>query len=265
MRGGRPGRVARGRRSRCRLRFCRSPAPDCFPKTSISADGLTEEVTTALAKVNALRVTSRRSAAAFRTANAAGGRRRGATACPLPRGRKGPAGPVPVSGCPLNSSMRGMTSTVGQASTMARSDDVFLIQQQMARKIVEALELRLSAAEEIRLGERTIDDAGRIRMLPSRGATICGAGTATPSIAPCSCCARRFRSPGRMHSCMPRLGLAHLQYREAGIDLSEGPLLEADACACKLLRARRSFGCGMATAGLDRVLTLPHTRRSCAS
>ena len=30
------------------------------------------------------------------------------------------------------------------------------------------------------------------------------------------------------------LGLAHLQYREAGIDLSEQPLREADACASKL-------------------------------
>jgi tetratricopeptide (TPR) repeat protein len=30
------------------------------------------------------------------------------------------------------------------------------------------------------------------------------------------------------------LGLAHLQYREAGIDLSERPLLEAEACAAKL-------------------------------
>ena len=30
------------------------------------------------------------------------------------------------------------------------------------------------------------------------------------------------------------LGLAHLQYREAGIDLSEEPLVEADACASKL-------------------------------
>jgi non-specific serine/threonine protein kinase len=30
------------------------------------------------------------------------------------------------------------------------------------------------------------------------------------------------------------LGVAHLQYREAGIDLSDQPLLEADACASKL-------------------------------
>jgi tetratricopeptide (TPR) repeat protein len=30
------------------------------------------------------------------------------------------------------------------------------------------------------------------------------------------------------------LGLAHLQYREAGIDLSEKPLVEADTCASKL-------------------------------
>ena len=40
------------------------------------------------------------------------------------------------------------------------------------------------------------------------------------------------------------LGLAHLQYREAGIDLSEQPLIDADACAAKLLSLKDHSSAG---------------------
>ena len=54
------------------------------------AEGLTEEVTNALAKVHALQVTSRRSAAVFRNTSAGARQIAGATRCPLPRGRQRP-------------------------------------------------------------------------------------------------------------------------------------------------------------------------------
>jgi tetratricopeptide (TPR) repeat protein len=112
-------------------------------------------------------------------------------------------------------------------------DDVFSIQEQVARKIVEALELRLSATEERQLSERAInnvpayecylrarhdmwswrrDGIDRAVQLLRQALTLIGENT------------RLYAS----------LGLAHLQYREAGIDLSEEPLVEADACASKL-------------------------------
>ncbi len=112
-------------------------------------------------------------------------------------------------------------------------DDVFSIQEQVARKIVEALELRLTATEERHLSERAInnvpayecylrarhdmwswrrDAIDRAVQLLRQALVLIGENT-------------------RLYAA---LGLAHLQYREAGIDLSEEPLVEADACASKL-------------------------------
>jgi tetratricopeptide (TPR) repeat protein len=41
------------------------------------------------------------------------------------------------------------------------------------------------------------------------------------------------------------LGRAHLQYREAGLDLSEGPLREADSCARKVFALDPRFPAGL--------------------
>ena len=204
-----------------------------LPEDVYFADGLTEEVTTALAKVNALRVTSRRSAAAFRTANAAAG----AVAEQL-RVRYLVEGRVRRAGARLRVSAQ----LIDARHDIHRwagvydgaIDDVFLIQQQMARKIVEALELRLSAAEEIRLGERTIDDAAAYECyLRARHDMWRWHRDAIDRAV--QLLRQALSLTGQNAQLYATLGLAHLQYREAGIDLSEGPLLEADACACKLL------------------------------
>ena len=110
---------------------------------------------------------------------------------------------------------------------------MFAIQERLARTIVDALQLRLTADEDRRLAQRpiqnphayecylrarhqswrwrqdAIDDA--IRLLQN-GLAIVGDN------------AQLFSA----------LGLAHLQHREAGIDFSERPLLEAERCAEKV-------------------------------
>jgi non-specific serine/threonine protein kinase len=112
-------------------------------------------------------------------------------------------------------------------------DDVFSIQEQVARKIVEALELRLTATEERQLRERAINNVpayecylrARHDMWRWRRDAIDRAvQLLRQALALIGDNARLYAA----------LGLAHLQYREAGIDLSDQPLLEADACASKL-------------------------------
>ena len=196
------------------------------------ADGLTEEVTIALAKVQALQVTSRRSAAVFRTTSAG---------APVIAGRLGVRYLVEGSVRRAGSRLKVSAQLIDAPQDVHRwagtydgtIDDVFSIQEQVARKIVEALELRLSATEERQLSERAInnvpayecylrarhdmwswrrDGIDRAVQLLRQALTLIGENT------------RLYAS----------LGLAHLQYREAGIDLSEEPLVEADACASKL-------------------------------
>lgn len=196
------------------------------------ANGLTEEVTIALAKVRALQVTSRRSAAAFRSTGA------GAKAIAGELGvRYLVEGSVRRAGNRLRLSAQLIDAPQDVHRWAGTYDgtieDVFSIQEQMARKIVQALELRLTAHEDKQLSERAINDVAayecylrarhdmwrwrrdsidRAVQLLRQALVITGENT-------------------RLYAA---LGLAHLQYREAGIDLGEIPLGEAETCATKL-------------------------------
>jgi non-specific serine/threonine protein kinase len=196
------------------------------------ANGLTEEVTIALAKVRTLRVTSRRSAAAFRNTGA------GAKAIGRELGvRYLVEGSVRRAGNRLRLSAQLIDAPQDVHRWTGTYDgtieDVFSVQEQMARKIVQALGLRLTAHEDQQLSERAInnvaayecylrarhdmwrwrrDSIDRAVQLLRQALAITGGNT-------------------RLYAA---LGLAHLQYREAGIDLSEIPLGEADTCASKL-------------------------------
>lgn len=196
------------------------------------AEGLTEEVTTTLSRLRSLRVTSSASMRSFR----------GTT--------------VPAKKIASQISVRFLVEgTVQRADTRLRItahlvdalndatiwadryegsvEDIFSIQERLARVIASALQLRLSPDEERRLGERAIDsvpaydcylrarhEAWRWRKdsidraveLLHDGLSIIGEN------------ARLYAA----------LGFAHLQYREAGIDISERPLQEAQRCATRV-------------------------------
>ena len=196
------------------------------------AEGLSEEVTIALTKVQALQVTSRRSASVFRAASA------GATAIAEQLGvRYLVEGSVRRAGDRLRVSAQLIDARQDvhrwAASYDGAIDDVFSIQEQLAHKIVEALELQLTATEERHLSERAINNLpayecylrARHDMWRWRRDAIDRA-------------VQLLRQALALIGENPRLygalGLAHLQYREAGIDLSDQPLVEADACAAKL-------------------------------
>lgn len=208
-----------------------------LPFTNLSTDaeneyfagGLTDEVTAALSKIRSLRVTSRTSAMTFR-----GSAKDVKTIAAELGVRYLLEGSVRRAGDRLR-----ITAQLIDASTDdhvwadtfdGTVEDVFAMQQRLAGVIVGALKLRLTADEQRQLAERPIDNLPAyecylrarheswrwrkdaidraIRLLRD-GLEIVGDNV-------------RLRTA---------LGLAYLQYREAGIDLSERPLVEAEACA----------------------------------
>ncbi len=206
------------------------------PKSSEQDDyfavSLTEEVTNALAKVHALQVTSRRSAAVFR--NTSAGAKEIAEQLGvhyLVEGSVRRAGNRLRISAQLIDARQDVHRWAGTYD--GAIDDIFSIQEQLARKIVDALELRLTAAEEQYLSERAISNLAaheyylqaRHDMWRWRRDSIDRA---------VQLLRKALALIGENARLYGALGLAHLQYREAGIDLSEQPLIDADACASKL-------------------------------
>jgi TolB-like protein len=203
------------------------------PENEYFADGLTDEVTADLSKVRALRVTSRTSAMTFKGT---------AKDCKTIARELGVRyvleGSVRRAGRRLRITAQLVDASSDHHLWADKYDgdveDVFAFQERLARVIVDALKLELSADEDRRLGERP-----------------------TMSLPAYECYLRarqegwRWRKDaidravhllrdglaivGENAGLYAALGLAHLQYREAGIDFGEGPLREADICAGKVL------------------------------
>ncbi|HUQ81828.1 MAG TPA: tetratricopeptide repeat protein [Gemmatimonadaceae bacterium] len=193
------------------------------------ADGLTEEVISDLSKVQRLRVISRTSSMAFRDTT------KDLKTIARELGvRYLLQGSVRRAGDQLRISAQ-LVDAIRDEHRWAESfdgtlEDVFSIQERLARVIVEALEVQLTQDEQRRLAERPIRDvhayecylrarheawrwrpdaiAHAIQLLRN-GLAIVG-------------------DNARLYAA---LGHAHLQYREAGVDFSEGPFDEAERCA----------------------------------
>jgi TolB-like protein/thioredoxin-like negative regulator of GroEL len=196
------------------------------------ADGLTDEVTSELSRIAALRVTSRTSAMTFKGTNQDIGSIARALGV-----RYILEGSVRRSADRLRITARLIDAP---ADILLWTDtwdgslgDVFAMQERLARVIVAALEIRLTSEEDRRLAARPIDnlhayecyvrarqEAWRWRrdaidhaiQLLRNGLALVG-------------------DNARLHAA---LGHAWLQYREAGIDASETPIAEAEACARKV-------------------------------
>jgi serine/threonine-protein kinase len=111
-------------------------------------------------------------------------------------------------------------------------DDVFAIQERLARTIADALALRLTPEEDARLGARPIPDVhahecylrARQQLWRWRKDAIDHAMRILLN---------GLRIVGDNALLYATLGSAHMQRREAGIDLTEAPLAAAEACAAK--------------------------------
>jgi TolB-like protein len=217
------------------------------PDNAYFADGLTDEVTADLSKMRALRVISRTSSMAFKDTS---------------KDMKTIARELGVRYILEGSARRAgnrlrITARLIDASTDhhlwadkydGTVEDIFAFQEQLARMIVAALELHLSAEEQGRLAQRPIanlaayecylrarqerwrwrqDAIDRAIQLLNQGLAFAGENA----------------------ELYAALGLAHLQYREAGIDLGERPLDEADVCARKVFALEPASASGLKLRG----------------
>ena len=199
------------------------------PENAYFADGLTEEVMADLSKVRRLRVISRTSSMVFKDT------KKDLKTIARELGvRYVLQGSVRRAGSQLRISAQLIDAARDEHLWAENYDgtleDVFTIQEHLARLIVAALELRLTDAEQHHLAERPIRDVYayecylRARyeawrwqrdaidhavQLLRNGLAIVGGN------------ARLYAA----------LGHAYLQYREAGIDFSERPVDEAERCA----------------------------------
>jgi tetratricopeptide (TPR) repeat protein len=113
-------------------------------------------------------------------------------------------------------------------------DDVFAIQERLARLIVEALKLHLTSRDRQRLAEVPIGNVAAYECyLRARQA---GWGWRRDSIDHAvQLLGEALRIVGDNARLYSALGVAHLQYREAGVDLGSRPLQQAERCALKVM------------------------------
>jgi len=199
------------------------------PENAYFADGLTDEITADLSKVQALRVISRTSAATFKgtTKDARTIARELGTRFLLEGSVRRADGRLRITAQLIDAE----ADTHLWAEKFDGSvEDVFAIQERIARVIVEALELRLSADEDRRLAQRGIDNvhAYECYLRARQQGWRWRKDAIDQAIQLLRNGLALLRDSARLHAA---LGVAYLQYREAGIDFGEGPLLEAEACA----------------------------------
>lgn len=217
------------------------------PENEYFAAGLTDEVTADLSKLRALRVISRTSSATFR----------GST-----KDVKTIAGELGVQYILEGSVRRAgsrlrITAQLIDAGTDAHLwadsydgsvEDVFAIQERLARVIVEALELRLTADEELGLAERPIANVHAYECyLRARQEGWRWRQDAIDHAV--QLLRNGLELVGDNAGLYAALGHAHLQYREAGIDFGEQPLLEAEACVRKVFALEPASAAGLQLRG----------------
>jgi TolB-like protein len=220
------------------------------PANEYFADGLTDEVIADLSRVRALRVISRTSSMTFK-----------ATTKDVKTIARELSVQYVLEGTVRRADDRlritaqlidaGADDHVWADKYDGTVDDVFAIQERLARVIVDALKLRLTSDEERLLSNRPIanvhayecylqarQEAFRWRedaidhaiQLLHNGLAIVGENT----------------------ELLAALGRAYLQYREAGIDFSQRPLDEAQACVRKIFDIEPRSASGLQLRGWIR-------------
>jgi TolB-like protein len=193
------------------------------------SDGLTDEVIADLSKIRSLRVISRTSSMALKGTSKdvkAIGREL--------RVRFVVEGTVRRATDRLRISARLIDASSDECLWSEKYDgtveDVFAMQERLARTIVEALHLTLTVDERKQLAARPIDNVHAYECyLQARQEAYRWRQDAIDHAV--QLLHNGLAIIGENAELYAALGRAHLQYREAGIDLSEGPLREADACA----------------------------------
>lgn len=233
----------------------RGPSIAVLPFASLSAaarsdyfaDGLTEEVTTRLSQIQGLRVISRTSSMTLRDSS-----KKAKTIAKLLGVRYLLQGSVRRSArrvriCAQLIDARNDLHLWAQTFDGA-IDEVFAIQERLARLIVEALALHLTSRDQQRLAQRSFDNIAAYECyLRARSESWRWRKDAIDQAV--RLLGEALRIIGDNARLYAALGLAHLQYREAGIDLSERPLAQAQACAEKLFALDEDSSSGLQLRG----------------
>jgi TolB-like protein/Flp pilus assembly protein TadD len=211
------------------------------------AAGLTEEIATALAQVRALRVTSCRSATRFKDRTLPA--RTVATQLGV---RYLVTGSVRRADARLHLAAQLIDGDADAHLWGERYegsvDDVFRMQERLARDLVAALSLRLEPQEERGLGERGIASlpAYECYLRARHESWRWRADSIEHAVRLLEEALRLVGPNARLYGA---LGLAHLQLREAGIDYSERPLIAAESCAQRLLALAPQAAAGLLLRG----------------
>jgi TolB-like protein len=195
------------------------------------ADGLTEEIAAVLSRLHSLRVTSRTSSARFK------GSAKDAKEISRELGvRYLLEGSVRRAGDRLRVTAQLIDARADNhlwaESYDGNVEDVFGIQERIARVIVRALELRLTREEDQRLAERTIDDfhAYECYLRARQQGWRWRKDAIDQAVQLLRNGLALLGDNARLYAA---LGVAYLQYREAGIDFGAWPVVEAEACVRK--------------------------------
>ena len=217
------------------------------PENAYFADGLTDEVTADLSRVRTLRVISRTSSMALNHT--------GKDVKTIARElgvRYVLEGSVRRAGGRLR-----ITAQLIDASTDdhlwadkfdGTIEDVFAFQEQLARVIVAALQLRLSPDEDRRLAERPVANVQAYECyLRARQQGWRWRKDAIDQAI--QLLQRALELEGDNATLFAALGVAHLQLREAGADFSERPLEEAERCARRVFALTAASAAGLQLRG----------------
>lgn len=206
------------------------------------AEGLTDEVTTALTRVGQLLVTSRRSA----TVSATRASTTKAVAAELGV-RYLVEGSVRWSGRRFRVSATLIDAQLDiqrwADSFEGSLEDAFSVQEEIARRIVAALELQLSPDEVNHLHDRPFRNMPAFECyLRARHDMWRWSRDSIDNAV------RLLHEALSLEGEHPRLyaalGVAHLQYRETGIDLTDAPLSEANGYVVRLMALDEHSACG---------------------
>lgn len=207
------------------------------------ADGLTDEVIADLSKVRSLRVISRTSSMALKGTSKdvkAIGREL--------RVRFVLEGTVRRAGDRLRISARLIDASSDQCLWTGKYDgtieDIFSVQERLARTIVDALQLQLTPDERQQLAVRRIGNVHAYECyLQARQESYRWRRDAIDHAI--QLLHNALALVGDNAELYTALGRAHLQYREAGVDLTERPLREAETCARKVLALEPRLPAGL--------------------
>ena len=207
------------------------------------ADGLTDEVIADLSKVRSLRVISRTSSMALKGTSKdvkAIGREL--------RVRFVLEGTVRRAADRLRISARLIDASSDECLWTGKYDgtveDIFAVQERLARTIVNALQVQLTADEHEQLAVRRIENVHAYECyLQARQESYRWRRDAIDHAI--QLLHNALALIGDNAELYAALGRAHLQYREAGIDLSDGPLREAETCARKVLALEPRLPAGL--------------------